>query len=127
MVKIETNIYEIQNLSILNCKYRKYCIRGLNRESTDYHKNVGFLIGKLSAMTKSPCEIITEGERSYIAQPEGFPELPDTMEIVGAIIKIEKEDEIVKVKIEYVTPEKRQQKILEAFRGLPGVEVELYY
>lgn len=94
MVKIETNIYEIQNLSMLNCKYRKYCIRGLNRESTDYHKNVGFLIGKLSAMTKSPCEIITEGERSYIAQPEGFPELPDTMEIVGAIIKIEKEDDL---------------------------------
>ncbi len=42
-------------------------------------------------------------------------------------VNLERDDENVKIKVEYVAPEKRHQRILDAFKELPGVEVELYY
>jgi len=91
MVKIESNIYEIENLNELNCRYRTYHVRGLNKDSDDYHKNIQFMIKTLSEITKSPCIDFRDGEETFIAQPEEFPELPISMNLVGLTVKIEKD------------------------------------
>jgi hypothetical protein len=91
MTYIETNTFPILNLEELNCSYRTYKIRGLTPGVDEYHKNKQFLADALSRHTHSPCSIFTENDSCYIAQPDGFRELPETYQVVRATVKIEKE------------------------------------
>src|SRR3989338_7704555 len=94
MVQIETNIYPVENLSELSCKYRVYQIKGLTPDSDDFHENIQALIDRLSKDTKSLCAQFQTDEGVFIAQPDGFKELPPTFDLVRAAVKIEKKSEL---------------------------------
>lgn len=94
MVHLETNIYLIDNLADLNCKYKVYRVKGLAPESEDFHRNTQFLIDKLSRGTKSPCALFRATEGVFIAQPEGYPDLPATYELIRAKVIIEKQSDL---------------------------------
>lgn len=98
MIQIETNIYMIQNLGELNCKYRIYRLRGLSPDSEDYHRNLQFLESKLTYQTGSPCVTYTTENGTFIAQPDGYEELPGALNLVRVPVKIEKEPEIKELK-----------------------------
>jgi len=100
---IETNIYLIENLRELNCKYKTYRVRGIP-ESDDYYKNMRLLVDTLSRRTKSPCEVFSKDQDTLIAQPIGYPELPDSIELVRATAKIEKLPEIYELNFGSLTP-----------------------
>lgn len=89
MTKIETNIFEIENLDELDCHYRIYKVLGFNKDSEDYEKNISVLLGNLRSLTKSPCVEFKEGKDTYIAQPVGYPDPPEKLNIIRQTIKIE--------------------------------------
>lgn len=93
MSHIETNIYLIENLEELNCRYRTYRIFGIP-ESDDYHKNMNLLVDILSRKTKSPCALFNNGQETLIAQPEGYQDLPKSIEVIRAVAKLEKLSEV---------------------------------
>ena len=76
MDRIESNIYLIENLQDLNCKYKTYKIKGLDPDSDDYDKNIQFLVDKLSRRYKCPCITFRTSEGTFIAQPDGYADLP---------------------------------------------------
>jgi len=90
MRQIETNIYLIENLEQLKCKYRLYEVKGLPAESDDYDKNVQLLVTTLTNLTRSPCISYKTNEGTFVAQLEGFPELPVTISLVRTVVKLEK-------------------------------------
>lgn len=94
MTRIEANIYTIENLDLLNCKYQVYHLRGLSPDSEDFHKNTQLLGDKLGRVTKSPCVVFRTEEGAFIAQLEGYDALPNTFDLVGVSVKIEKEPEL---------------------------------
>lgn len=104
MEYFETNIFPIENLDELNCKYRTYKIRGVP-ESEDYYKNIRFLVDRLSRMTKSPCELLSSGQNILIAQPEGYPELPKEIKLVRTSAKIEKLPQLHDLNFSSLTPD----------------------
>lgn len=103
MERIETNIYAIENVKDLNCKYRTYRVRGIP-DSDDYNKNMQILVETLSSMTRSPCILFTKGQETLVAQPEGFQEPPESVKLVGAIAKIEKLPETYDLNFDSLTP-----------------------
>jgi hypothetical protein len=103
--QIETNIYLIENLEQLSCKYRIYQIRGLSPDSEDYDKNVQFIVGSVSNKTKSPCVAFKKEDGTFIAQPEGFEELPDSLNLVRTIVKIEKIPQLHELRFDSLNPE----------------------
>jgi hypothetical protein len=90
MSQIETNIYLIENLGDLRCKYRLYEVKGLPAESDDYDKNVQLLVTTLTNMTKSPCISFKTKDSTLVAKLEGFPELPESVSLVRTVVKVEK-------------------------------------
>jgi hypothetical protein len=90
MDQMETNIYAITNLKELSCKYKMYQVRGLSPDSEDYHKNLQLLVKTLSDKTQSPCISLKENETTFIAQPVGYQDLPDLLDLVRVTVKIEK-------------------------------------
>ena len=103
MSRIETNVYLIENLGELNCRYRTYRVRGIP-ESDDYQKNIQLLVDTLSRGTKSPCALFTEDQGTLIAQPEGYTELPDSIELIRTTAKIEKLPELHELSFDSLTP-----------------------
>jgi hypothetical protein len=87
---IETNIYLVKNSQELNCRYKTYKLKGLPHDSDDYHKVTQFLVDHLSRKTKSPCALLGGKEAAFLAQPQGYDELPPTIDVLGSTIKIEK-------------------------------------
>lgn len=90
MVKIVTNIYLIENLEKLSCKYMVYRIRGIPIDSDDYYKITQTLVDILSRKTKSPCALYRKKDEVFIAQPDGYKELPESWDSIRTTIKIEK-------------------------------------
>ena len=103
MSRIATNIYLIENLGDLNCRYRTYRVRGIP-ESDDYHKNIQLLVDTLSRRTKSPCAVFSKDQDTFIAQPEGYTELPSSIELIRTIAKIEKLPELHDLNFDSLTP-----------------------
>ncbi len=83
------NIYGIENLNELKTKYRLYSVRGLSPQSEDFDKNAQMLSDRLSRTTKSPCAIVKEHGQLFLAQPVGYPNLPDRQPLVGTVALIE--------------------------------------
>lgn len=83
------NIYNIENLKELRCKYHLFKVRGLSPTLDDYDKNVQFLSDRLSRLTKSPCMIWKENGEMFIAQPSGCDEPPTSLPLVGTEARIE--------------------------------------
>lgn len=86
MTRNEINAFEITNLKELSCDYYLYTIKGLPRDpdnSSEYEKRFNILITKLSFKTWSPCVRLVKNGVVYIAQPEGYDELPDSFDIIG--------------------------------------------
>ena len=48
MGRIETNVFEILNLTELESQFRRYRIRGLNSGQVEYDRNLQVLIGDFS-------------------------------------------------------------------------------
>lgn len=96
MSQIETNVFEIENLDELSCRYRLYRIKGISPDSEDYEKNIRLLVDSLSRRKdmQSPCEPIYANGETFIAQPEGYPELPDSFSLIRTKVKIEKLPEL---------------------------------
>ena len=63
--RIETTDFSILNLSELTAKYRKYRIRGLDRESFLYYPNLKTIVRKLSYSLKKPVTTIEEEDPAY--------------------------------------------------------------
>jgi hypothetical protein len=104
MSQVETNIYLIENLEELNCKYRIYRVRGLSPSLDDYYKNLQFLVTILSRKTNSPCLAYTTDQGTFIAQPDGYEELPDSLNLVRVIAKIERESELKEIRFDSLNP-----------------------
>lgn len=100
MNRIETNTYLIENLKQLSCKYRVYRILGLSPSSEEYDKNIQFLVTKLSNKTKSPCVTFKTKDGAFIAQPDGYEELPDSINLVRATAKIERMPELQELRLD---------------------------
>lgn len=94
MNQIDTNVYVIENLEELSCKYKIYQIKGIPPESKDYDKNIQYLVSKLTNITKSPCESYKTDEGTFIAQPDGYPDFPESYELVRVRAEIIKQNEI---------------------------------
>ena len=104
MNQIETNMYVIENLEQLSCKYRIYQIRGLSPDSEDYDKNIQFLVTSLSNKTRSPCVTFKTQDGTFIAQPDGFEELPDSLSLVRATVKIDRMPELQELRFDSLNP-----------------------
>ena len=77
-----TNIYPIANLQDLSCEYRVYKVKGITATSPEYEKNRQQLVDYLSVKTKSPCALFEVDSQLFVAQPTGFPELPNLVQLV---------------------------------------------
>lgn len=121
MAQLETNIYEIENLDELNCDYIIYSVRGLDIDSEDYPRNRQFLTDILSRKTQSPCEIFQKGNETFIAQPVGHKELPASMEVVGAYVKIEKRPSVERLDFKNLNPttERLAKRFLQFYLQTP--------
>ena len=104
MSTLETNVYLIENLSSLKCKYRTYQVRGLSSDSEDYHKNLQLLADTLSSGTRSPCIAYSTDQDTFIAQPDGYEQLPTSLNLVRASVKIEMDQEIKELRFDSLTP-----------------------
>lgn len=104
MSRIETNIYPIKNLEELNCNYWAYRVRGLSPDLEEYPINVQLLESKLSNQTDSPCEAFATGEGLFVAQPDGHVKLPDSLNLVRATVKIEREPQIKRLEFDSLDP-----------------------
>ncbi len=100
MSQLETNIFLIQNLDKLTCKYTTYRVRGLLKGSDDYHKNLQLLSDSLSSRTRSPCVAYTTDQGTFIAQPVGYEQLPDSMNLIRASVKIEVEPDVKELRFD---------------------------
>ena len=105
MNQIETNIYLIENLEQMSCKYRIYRIRGLSLDSEDYDKNIQFLVVKLSNRTKSPCITFKTEDGTFVAQPDGYEELPNSLDLVRTTVKIERVPGLQELKFDSLDPQ----------------------
>jgi hypothetical protein len=79
---LETNLFEIENASALNCEYRLFLIRGLDAESEDYEKNAQHLVTRISREKRVPAIICYKDDKAYIAIPTGYPEPPKVVKLV---------------------------------------------
>lgn len=84
------NIYTIENLSELKCKYSLHLVKGISPTSEDYDKNVNLLGKRLSGITQSPCVPWKEGNSFFIAQPFGCKAMPETLPLIGTEALIDK-------------------------------------
>ncbi len=73
-------------------------------DSDDYHKNLQLLADTLSSRTRSPCIAYSTGQDTFIAQPDGYEQLPETLNLIRASIKIEMEPETKELKFDSLTP-----------------------
>ena len=85
---IDTNIYLIENLKELSCKYRIYEVQGFSHNSPNYEKNLNQLTQILSRDSRSPCIIIRYNEKMCIAQPSGSAALLKQVPLVGIQVQI---------------------------------------
>jgi hypothetical protein len=93
MSKIEMSVFEITNLANLSCDYRLYKVRGLSRDPdnpTEFEKKLNQLIKSLCFKTWSPCVKVVKDGIVYIAQPDGYKELPQSCQIIAGQVKLEK-------------------------------------
>lgn len=79
-----TNIYLIENLADLSCDYRLYGVRGISSSSPEYEKNRQKLVDTLSVKSRSPCALHSVDGQMYIAQPVGYSDLPEEVQLVRA-------------------------------------------
>ena len=89
MSHVEANIFPIANLSELTTRYRTYRLRGLNRHSQDYFKNRDFIIRRLGYSLKAPVEIFEVDDEIFLAVPESAPDLPDSLMMVRAPVRLD--------------------------------------
>lgn len=100
MSQIETNIYLIENLGELRCKYRLYEVKGLPIDTDEYDKNIQLLVTTLTKMTRSPCVSFRAKESTLVAQLEGFPDLPESVNLVRFNAKIERLSDLHELKFD---------------------------
>lgn len=99
----ETNIFPIKNLADLNCNYKLYKITGLLESSDEFNKNKEQLVRKLSFSSKSPCAFVKKENEFFIAQPEGFDNLPDFVKLIRCQVKLELRLQIQQLKFDNLT------------------------
>jgi len=85
----EANIFPIANLSELSTRYRTYRVRGLNRDSQEYFKNRDLIVRRLSFQMKAPVEIFEQGDDVFLAVPEDTADLPNSLMMVRAPIRLD--------------------------------------
>ena len=85
---IETNIFLIENLPDLSCKYRLYEIRGLSSSSPNYEKNLNQLTQILSRKSRSPCIVTKWNDRMCVAQPSDANPLQNQVPLVGIQVQV---------------------------------------
>jgi hypothetical protein len=90
MKQVELNVYEIENLSDLKCKYKMYQVKGIPTVSDDFAKNVQSLIDRLTFFSRSPCVQLVKEGKVFIAQPVGFNDLPEKFDLMGTTVMIDK-------------------------------------
>lgn len=90
MKKQETNIFLIENLEDLNCKYDLYKVRGLNPNSENYHVNKQHLLNILRSKTHTPIQFFKSDKDLLIAQLTGYEDLPDSESLIRASVRIKK-------------------------------------
>lgn len=90
MKKQETNIFLIENLKELNCRYDLYKVRGLNPNSENYHMNKQHLLNILRSKTQTPIQFFKSNKDLLIAQLTGYEDLPDSESLIRASVRIEK-------------------------------------
>ena len=83
-----TNIYPIENVNEVNCRYILYRVRGIPVDSEGYHSAIQKLSQQLSVVSKSPC-ITLDDKDPIIAQLEGHEPLPNQFPVVGGNALIE--------------------------------------
>ncbi len=83
-----TNIYPMENLKDLHCRYVLYRVRGIPLDFDGYYSALQKLSQQLSIVSKSPC-ISLGGQDSIIAQLEGHESLPNQFPVVGGNALIE--------------------------------------
>lgn len=89
--RIETTDFPILNLSELTAKYRKYRIRGLNRESSLYYPNLKTIVRKLSYSLKKPVTTIEEVGVPYLIVRSDVALMPTSVKVIkGATVMLDK-------------------------------------
>lgn len=66
MPGLETNIFPILNLSQLSSQYRRYLIRGLDRNHPQYFQNLDTLVRVLSYDLQRPVTTVNEGDQLFL-------------------------------------------------------------
>ncbi len=90
---IETNIFLIENLNELSCKYKLYEVSGLSSSSPNYEKNLNQLTQILSRNSRSPCIITKYEGKLWIAQPAGENTLQEQVPLVGIQVQVDLKNE----------------------------------
>src|SRR5437899_3371633 len=86
---IITTIFPIKNLVDLKCKYNLYYVKGLVETSEDFEKNRQRLVRHLQFATKSPCALVKRDGKFCIAQPVGYSNMPNEVNLVRCQVRIE--------------------------------------
>jgi len=79
---LDTNVFEIANLSELKSRYKLYRIRGLSTDQDEYDHNRQILIQKLSYKLQSPVTIIERADGPHLVLREDAQEPPSSFDLV---------------------------------------------
>lgn len=89
MAGIETNIFPITNLAALSSRYRRYRVKGLTPDQTEYYQNRQHLNRKLSYMLKKPVVVVEHEGAPHVVVRDDAGELPSPLELVRTFVRFE--------------------------------------
>jgi hypothetical protein len=104
MGKHLVNLFEITNLSDLECKYKLFEIENLPKDE-NYDKNINLLSTNLSYELNQPNAIIKRGDNHFIALPTDSPSPKLEQQIVPHVIKLKPENKEYKFNLSDLTSE----------------------
>lgn len=97
MNKLETNIYRIENLSMLTTQYRLHRVRGLTPDQEDYHRNLGILTTKLSRELLSPVVFLERDGVPFVVIRDGDKEPSSPQMLVRRTVYLDKQPDTLEL------------------------------
>ncbi len=103
MTELETNIFPVTNLNMLNTQYRLYKIKGLNRDQDEFEQNRQAIVKKFRYEYRNPAAIIMIEGEPYLALLNDGSEPPDYQQLVRVTARFEKVPDMLTLDYEHPT------------------------
>ena len=108
MGHIETNVFQVLNLSKLESQYRRYRIKGLTSGHVDFDRIVQVLIRDLSQRLKSPVTVAEDDGELYLIVPVDSGNPPSPFQVSNTTVYLEPTSDVTTLDYAKPTPETEQ-------------------